>query len=76
MLTDGCAPAPADVLRAPSCERIPAGGAEDVPPDPWKGNLLVLTVIACVVLVTVGIVGAMKMENRLEPSDRRSRAER
>jgi hypothetical protein len=64
------------VLPRRGCERIPAGGAEDVPPDPWKGKLPVLTVIACVVLVTVGIVGAMKMENRLEPSDRRSRRPR
>jgi len=64
------------VPGAGSCGRIDPGGAEDVPPHPWKGNLLVLTVIGCVVLVTVGIVGAMKMENRLEPSDRRSRVER
>ncbi len=40
---------------------------------PGKGLGSVLTVIACVVLVTAGIVGAMKMEDRLEPSRSRKR---
>ena len=35
-----------------------------------------LTVIACVALVVAGIVGAVKMEDHLEPSRSRSRPER
>ena len=34
------------------------------------------TVIACVALVVIGIVGAMKMEDHLDPSKTRPRSER
>ncbi len=33
-----------------------------------------LTVIACVTLVVVGILGAVKMEDHLDPSKSRSRS--
>jgi len=36
----------------------------------------VVTVLVCVVLVTVGLVGAVKMEDHLDPSESRSRSER
>lgn len=35
----------------------------------------VFTVIACVAFVVLGLVGAVKMENHLDPSDTRTRAE-
>ena len=43
---------------------------------PTEGEQSVLTVIACVALVVVGILGAVKMEDHLDPSKGRSRVER
>ncbi|WP_328294867.1 hypothetical protein OG218_19450 [Kineococcus sp. NBC_00420] len=47
---------------------------------PTEGEVQLFTVIACVTFVVIGIVGAMKMEDHLEPrsapSDTRARSER
>ncbi|ABS05369.1 hypothetical protein Krad_3906 [Kineococcus radiotolerans SRS30216 = ATCC BAA-149] len=47
---------------------------------PTEGGVPLLTVLACVTLVVLGIVGAVKMEDHLDPradrSETRARSER